>query len=169
MDARETKVCWCCTRPAEDVERDTVRVWQCRACATFNPLPDAPAPPVPAPGDVLAWDDVASAMQQAAEWLHALAHGDPLIVVPENYRRVAEVLSGASLGRLAARPTPMTDHEIPDVLGRARAAFLAEKRRKGLAERTLEWHLVRAVEAHHGIAHPSPDAATTDHHPTRET
>jgi hypothetical protein len=113
--------------------------------------------PVPAPGDVLAWDEVAGAMQQAAEWLHSYAHGDALVVVPENYRRVAEVLSRASLGRLAARPTPMTEEEVHRIADAAGFMF-------GWG-RAQAVRMARAFEAHHGIAHPSPagagDAPTT--------
>jgi hypothetical protein len=112
MDARDVK-CGCCRRATLNEDALRISAWECPDCHWINPLPGEPitAPPVPAPGDVLAWDEVAGAMQQAAEWLHSYAHGDALVVVPENYRRVAEVLSRASLVRLAARPTPMTDED----------------------------------------------------------
>jgi hypothetical protein len=173
MDARETpeqQKSGRCAKCGREVTLSVTPVFtQFQCCDAWHPLAIA----VPAPGDVLAWDEVASAMQQAAEWLHSYAHGDPLVVVPESYRRVAEVLSRASLGRLAARPTPMTDEEC-DRLIAALDSVAANYEGGGYGLPThndLARHAMRGEIRSfvHGIAHPSPAAATTDHHDTRET
>jgi hypothetical protein len=146
MDARDVK-CGCCRRATLNEDALRISAWECPDCHWINPLPGEPitAPPVPAPGDVLAWAvvdakgkvrhvDLYAARANSASW-----PGDT--VVP--------------LGRLAARPTPMTDDAVKAMLREA-GFFLHTT----IADRIMG--IVRAVEAHHGIAHPSPAGAGDD-------
>jgi hypothetical protein len=117
--------------------------------------------PVPAPGDVLAWAvvdakgkvrhvDLYAARANSASW-----PGDT--VVP--------------LGRLAARPTPMRDDVHPDTVRLDKLEAIAQKWWDGTIGRPTTWSVRFQGEGtfREAIdAHPSPDAATTDHHTTRD-